>query len=201
MSGSTPTRRQFMETASVLTAAAALSNTAHAADSNTLRLGLVGCGGRGSGALGNARPMMVSPQHRFRVSGPALVAATGRSEAFLRARFLPGLPGMGARAVRRCGGVTYVHVLLDRHAVIFADGAATEPLWPGPQALRSLMPGERAEIFALFPDLAPLLALPGPLARDRVARAYAPLARPDLTRRDLRGLCDALSARAPGRAA
>src|SRR3974377_945409 len=53
----TPSRRDFMK-ASGMVAAAALSQTAvplvHAGESNLIRVALVGCGGRGTGAAANA---------------------------------------------------------------------------------------------------------------------------------------------------
>ncbi len=52
------TRRQFLKNSGVLAAASTLVATAvphvHAADSNTIQIALVGCGGRGSGAAKNA---------------------------------------------------------------------------------------------------------------------------------------------------
>ena len=52
------TRRGFLKTASALAAAGALAGVnvphVHAAEDNTIRLALVGCGGRGSGAAANA---------------------------------------------------------------------------------------------------------------------------------------------------
>lgn len=51
-------RRRFLVDSVVLTAAAAaplaIARGAHAAGSDTIKLGLIGCGGRGSGAAGNA---------------------------------------------------------------------------------------------------------------------------------------------------
>lgn len=53
-----PTRRDFIRTTSKLAAASALAGVAlphvHAASDNTIRLALIGCGGRGSGAVANA---------------------------------------------------------------------------------------------------------------------------------------------------
>jgi predicted dehydrogenase len=53
-----PTRRQFLETttkaAAATTLAAASTQIVHAAEDNTIRVGLVGCGGRGTGAAVNA---------------------------------------------------------------------------------------------------------------------------------------------------
>lgn len=53
-----PTRREFLATGGRLVAASALAGVAlphvHAAEDNTLRLALIGCGGRGTGAVANA---------------------------------------------------------------------------------------------------------------------------------------------------
>ncbi|MBR6436921.1 MAG: twin-arginine translocation signal domain-containing protein, partial [Thermoguttaceae bacterium] len=50
-------RRDFLKTAAVGAAAVStlsIARSAHAAGSDILRIGLVGCGGRGNGALANA---------------------------------------------------------------------------------------------------------------------------------------------------
>jgi TAT (twin-arginine translocation) pathway signal sequence len=51
-------RRQFLETTGAVATASALAGVAipsvHAAEDNTIRVALVGCGGRGTGAAGNA---------------------------------------------------------------------------------------------------------------------------------------------------
>ncbi len=56
--GRQPTRREFLVTGSKAVAASALAGMTlphvHAAEDNTLRLALVGCGGRGTGAAANA---------------------------------------------------------------------------------------------------------------------------------------------------
>jgi len=53
-----PTRREVLHRSGVAAAgvavAASLGHTAHAADDQTIRLALIGCGGRGGGAVGNA---------------------------------------------------------------------------------------------------------------------------------------------------
>ncbi|NLS92126.1 MAG: Gfo/Idh/MocA family oxidoreductase [Planctomycetaceae bacterium] len=53
-----PTRRQFLQQGSAIAAGAAalgsIARTAHAAEDNTIRLALIGCGGRGSGAVRDA---------------------------------------------------------------------------------------------------------------------------------------------------
>ena len=51
-------RRDFLKTTGQFAAASALAGLTlphvHAAEDNTIRLALIGCGGRGSGAVGNA---------------------------------------------------------------------------------------------------------------------------------------------------
>ena len=54
-----PSRREFLKTSSAVVGGAlagglALSRSAHAAGSDILKVGLVGCGGRGTGAAANA---------------------------------------------------------------------------------------------------------------------------------------------------
>jgi len=55
---SQPSRRDFLRTTGQLAAASALAGVTlpyvHAAEDNTIRLALIGCGGRGSGAVANA---------------------------------------------------------------------------------------------------------------------------------------------------
>lgn len=56
MSNKTTTRRQFMKTTAAATGAAlasGIASRAYAAEDNTIRLALIGCGGRGSGAAVN----------------------------------------------------------------------------------------------------------------------------------------------------
>src|SRR5690242_17996738 len=53
----TPTRREFLQTSAAIAAVAATQlgeSSAKAQSSETLRVGLIGCGGRGSGAAAQA---------------------------------------------------------------------------------------------------------------------------------------------------
>ena len=67
------------------------------------------------------------------------------------ARHLCGLPGIGQDT--GSGPVRYHHLLFDWHELVLANGAATESLFVGAEALRALPPAARAEIAALFPEL------------------------------------------------
>ena len=76
-----PSRREFLKRGGQIAAAAALTSAAvpmvHAAEDNTIQLALIGCGGRGSGAVANA---LSSP------NGPAkLVAMADISQEKLNA--------------------------------------------------------------------------------------------------------------------
>jgi predicted dehydrogenase len=55
---SRPSRRDFLKTSTAVVGGAvaglSLARSAHAAENNTLKVGLIGCGGRGTGAAGNA---------------------------------------------------------------------------------------------------------------------------------------------------
>jgi predicted dehydrogenase len=60
-----PSRRQFLAQGTKVVASSVLAgvalNRAYAAEDNTIRLALVGCGGRGSGAIGNALSSTAGP--------------------------------------------------------------------------------------------------------------------------------------------
>ena len=50
--------------------------------------------------------------------------------------------------------VEYFHILFDRHEIIFANGAASESLFTGKQALKTLGAGAMREIHGLLPQSA-----------------------------------------------
>jgi len=128
-------------------------------------------------AFGNARKMRVSPQHGF-------VMQTDAGERLIRAKHAAELfGGEIARRDKACEAVTYIHILFDRHEIIFAEGARTEAFYPGPQALRSIDRAAAAELLALFPELA-RVALGGAPCAD----GYGPPARAYLKGRDIRAM-------------
>ena len=53
----------------------------------------------------------------------------------------------------RADDIEYVHLLFDKHQIIFAECAPTESLFPGPEAMKALPKEALEEMQALFPQL------------------------------------------------
>lgn len=132
-----------------------------------------------AGSLGNDLPsadLLVSPQHRILVISTVAERMFGQREVLIAAKHLTSLPGI--EVAEDVDAVEYWHFLLDQHHVVFSNGAPTESLYTGPEALRSVSGEAREEIFAIFPQLADLdhAALPDParlLVPGRRARRFA----------------------------
>jgi len=109
-----------------------------------------------AGALGDGVPqrdLLVSRQHRMVVSSKIANRMFGTASVMVPAIKLVEMPGIFEDAA--CTSVEYFHVLLDNHAVIFAEGAPTESLLCGDMALRTLSQAARAEIAQIFPNQGP----------------------------------------------
>ena len=107
-----------------------------------------------AGALGNGLPnkdLYVSPQHRILIRSEIARRMFGVFEILVAAKHLLKLNGI--EITEDNSEVEYFHILFDRHEVVFANGAETESLYTGPEALKSVDPARRAEILTLFPAL------------------------------------------------
>jgi Hint domain len=83
-----------------------------------------------AGALGNGLPqrdMLVSPQHRFVLSGWRAEMLFGAAEVLVAAKHL--VNDLTIRPVD-IDALTYLHLLLPAHHIIMAEGALTESLHP-----------------------------------------------------------------------
>ena len=125
-----------------------------------------------AGFFGLSRDLVVSPQHGLRIDG-----ADG--PALIRARHLATL-GRGAHVARGIRSVTYHHLLLPRHSLIVAHGAAVESFFPGPLAIASLPVSDRISL-AVAVGLDPTADPDVP----RIAKAYGPRCLPLRNWRDI----------------
>ncbi|CAM2985530.1 Hint domain-containing protein [Paracoccus aminovorans] len=107
-----------------------------------------------AGALGAglpARDLHVSQQHRVLVGSKIAERIFGEPEVLVAAKHLTAIEGI--EIDDSAEELTYFHLLFDRHEIVCSEGAQTESLFTGPEALKSVSPEARAEILALFPEL------------------------------------------------
>lgn len=107
-----------------------------------------------AGALGSGRPeddLLVSPQHRMLVKGAAARALFNSDEVLVAAEDL--LNDHSILVDQALREVTYVHLLLERHNILFANGLETESFHPANTALDMIEEGQRAALLAILPDI------------------------------------------------
>ncbi|TWI37078.1 Hint domain-containing protein [Paracoccus sulfuroxidans] len=106
-------------------------------------------------ALGRCMPqqdLLVSPQHRVLIRSVIARRMFGAEEVLVAAKHLTGVPGI--ETVCPAEGVSYFHILLDRHELIRANGSWSETLFLGPQVMGGANASALQEVAALFPELA-----------------------------------------------
>ncbi|MBW4706944.1 Hint domain-containing protein [Roseobacter sp. YSTF-M11] len=125
--------------------------------------------------------VLVSPLHRILIRDTVAELLFGEAEVLVSAK---DLVNDGSVRKREGGSVTYVHLMFDRHQVIFSEGLATESFLPGPQTTEVFEREIIDEICSIFPDIDP-----------ETGRGYSAAARRTLKRYEAELL------RAAGRAA
>ncbi|MFY9210292.1 MAG: Hint domain-containing protein [Aestuariivita sp.] len=120
-----------------------------------------------AGALGNERDLLVSPQHRMLLTGWQAELLFGEEEVLVAAKHLVNGDTIHSTPRR---SVDYIHLLFDRHEIIFAEGIATESFHPGDFVMET-DPDVRAEILSIFPELDQSETCDWPTAR-KVAKAH-----------------------------
>ncbi len=122
--------------------------------------------------LGEHGALSVSPLHRVLVRNEQAELLYGSSEFLVAARDL-----IDGRAITQVTGglVKYVHLLFDRHQVVWSNGLLSESFLPGPQTTGSFEQNMVDELRTIFPALDPM-----------TGAGYGPAARPSLKRYEAR---------------
>lgn len=107
-----------------------------------------------AGALGVERPeeeLLVSPEHRMLVKGEVAQALFNTPEVLVSAKDLINSGSIAVdMAVRE---VTYIHILLPQHQILWANGVETESFHPASTALSTLDEDDRKRLIGLYPQL------------------------------------------------
>ncbi len=110
-----------------------------------------------------SRDMHVSPQHRMLIDADRALINHGENEVLAPAKGL--LNDYSVTVDYDIRYTDYIHVMFDRHEIIFANDAATESFHPGHMAMSAIDDAPREELFEIFPDLENDTSLYGASAR------------------------------------
>jgi hypothetical protein len=108
-----------------------------------------------AGAFGIGEPddaLLVSPEHRMLIKGQVARALFNTPEVLVAARDL--INGDSVVLDTAVKEVTYVHLLLPRHEVLFANGVETESFHPANTALSTICDDDRARLLQHLPRVA-----------------------------------------------
>ena len=134
-----------------------------------------------TGAMGLGRPdmdLLVSPQHRMLVVGEAAQSLFNTPEVLVAAENLINDHTITVDYTVR--EVTYIHVLLGQHNVIWANGLETESFHPSNTALDTIEAGQRDGLLRLFPGLADNPVSYGDYARRNLSASETAILRHDM---------------------
>ena len=126
------------------------------------------------GAFGIGEPdeeIIVSPEHRMLVKGVVARALFNTPEVLVAARDLVN----GESVIRdtQLKEVTYIHMLLPRHEVLFANGVETESFHPANTALSTIAESDRARLLERLPQAAENPHVYGSYARRNLSSSEA----------------------------
>ena len=118
------------------------------------------------------RTSYVSPQHRILIEDWRAAMFFGEDEILVPAKKL--INDLTVLPAQMDGGVTYFHILFDRHEIVWADGLKSESYFLGNSTADT--DPTAAEIIAIFPQLAAQCSrhkLARPLADNKLSRVLA----------------------------
>lgn len=101
------------------------------------------------GAVGNVRPLLVSPQHRMLVTGWKAELHFGQDEVLVPAKALVNGTTICQTPMPR---VSYHHILFESHQIVTAEGTASESFHPG-KSILAQDEAIRTELTEIFPEL------------------------------------------------
>lgn len=106
------------------------------------------------GSLGVGMPsedLLVSPQHRVLVRSKVAERMFDSAEILVAAKHLCGVNGI--EIATDIGEVTYYHMVFDQHEIVVSNGALTESLYTGTQALKAIGNSALEELYSVMPEL------------------------------------------------
>ncbi|WBU60608.1 Hint domain-containing protein [Paracoccus albus] len=106
-----------------------------------------------AGSLGNGIPtrdLVVSREHRMMTGSRIAKRMFDTTEILIPAIRLTELPGIYVDD--DATEVTYFHLLFEEHEIVVAEGAASESLFVGAEALKSISDEAREELLTIFPE-------------------------------------------------
>ncbi|MDF1854489.1 Hint domain-containing protein [Pseudooceanicola sp.] len=107
-----------------------------------------------AGVFGIAQPdaeFLVSPEHRMLIRGPVARALFNTSEVLVAARDL--VHGSSIVQDTKVRDITYVHMLLPEHQIVWANGVETESFHPANASLDALTEGDRQRLLEGMPEI------------------------------------------------
>lgn len=134
-----------------------------------------------AGALGSGEPqgdLVVSPDHKFVVRGKVAQDLFNTPEVLVSASELANGSSIATDFAMR--EVTYMHLMLPRHEIIFANGVETESFHPADTSMSALNEGDRSRLEAVNPGLVNQPYAFGGHARRQLSASEAAILRHDV---------------------
>lgn len=126
--------------------------------------------------LGDGEPdqdLILSPDHRVLVRGAVAQALFGTDEVLVAARDL--VNDHSIRIDHRCRGIDYVHLMLDAHQIVWANGVEVESFHPAAMNPDNISPAQRQRLWDRFPEARDDAFSYGQFARRTLSRPEAAL--------------------------
>jgi len=115
--------------------------------------------------------LIVSPDHRILIKGAVAQTLFNTPEVLVTASDL--INDRTIRVDRRCRGVSYIHLMLDQHQIVWANGVEVESFHPATMAASQINPHQRQTLWDRFPDIRDDVFSYGEFARRNLSRPEA----------------------------